>query len=138
MTLVTPGLRNKLQNWKVDTNLESLWDHIPITFLIKRQGNTDTMMKGNSTFVRWKIKDFNKDLFIETLEWNVNNNQWREDDNSNDKQQYISKTLVETMDFATKRLNTKKKCRKNTYWWSSDIALARKECIKKKKGMAQI
>lgn len=93
----------------MDIDLESLSDHIPITFMIKKQGNNDTTKKGNSTFVRWKIKEFNNELFTETLEWNINNNQWREDGRLDDKQQYLSKTLIETMDLVTKRQNTKKK-----------------------------
>lgn len=134
LTLITSGLRNAIRDWKVDIEMESLSDHIPITFTINRQGNNNEITKkSKAAFTRWKIKEIDNDLFTETLEWNIDNNCWKEDGELEEKQKYLNKTLEETMDLVTKRQGINRKNRRNTYWWSNDIAQVRKECIKRRR-----
>lgn len=73
LTFATPGMSNRIRQWRVDEEMETLSDHNPIFFEIdilnnNRTKNVNKCTKNRSAFTKWKIKKFNKELYKETME----------------------------------------------------------------------
>lgn len=72
LTWCSSGILERIVDWRVKSNLETLSDHLYNTFKIKSRPIARARPKG-SCFRTWNYKKFNKDLFVAFLEnycWN--------------------------------------------------------------------
>ncbi|XP_067216670.1 uncharacterized protein [Linepithema humile] len=133
ITWATEDLCERVTNWRVEPDLETLSDHCAILFNIeeaqrRRRRRYRQRSPSYRDTPRWNIKKMNEDIFRASLIWSGAVRQ-------------ASKTSAEEWANWTHRVMTdvcntsmprsrKENPRRSAYWWSPDIAELRESCIR--------
>lgn len=125
LTWISPDLGRFIRNWKVEENIESLSDHLYISYELSLKNLPSASKKPLSRL--WNHKKFDEDLFNAVLFWRgfgpVNN------DTPSKFVSWIDLVLTEACDVASKRIGPKKP-KRTAYWWNDTAAVIRKECFR--------
>ncbi|KMQ92251.1 reverse transcriptase [Lasius niger] len=115
LTWVSPDLLQRVVNWRVRSDMESLSDHCFITFEVetgwKRPPPNHTAQR------RWNSKKFDSDLFRASLIWRAGNPTLEDPMDIVQVARWLDLSMEKACDVAAPRIGPRRPRRK-TYWWS--------------------
>lgn len=127
LTWVSPDLVRFLKYWRVEESVESLSDHLYISFELSLR-NLSVAIKKNLSRL-WNCKKFDEDLFNAVLTWRGFGPRNLDNETPSSLAHWIDAILEEACDIASKRIGPRKP-KRTAYWWSDSAAVIRKECFK--------
>ncbi|XP_071652524.1 uncharacterized protein [Temnothorax longispinosus] len=124
LTWASPSLLRNLHHWTVRDDMESLSDHIYITFDISDRPPRNPI---TSQAPRWSFRNMDVDLYKKVLEWTCAVTPL--DDEymlrfGPDK--WIHRSIIDACEVAVPRARNREH---GTYWWSREIAGLRRSAI---------
>lgn len=127
LTWVTPEAVELVENWSVRNDVETLSDHVYITFSV---GSRLRRGGSNGPIRRWNLKKLDKPAFDLSLCWTCYNDP-NEDGNlsATDYARWIDKTMEEACNASAPKIG-RKQPKRVTYWWDDNIAALRSDSIK--------
>ncbi|XP_029172845.1 uncharacterized protein LOC114941855 [Nylanderia fulva] len=127
LTWASHDMLSNICDWKVRNDMESLSDHVYITFTYLDRNNAQSPPKLPSN--RWNFRKMDRSLFIECLEWycDFNSADVLDGDAVNPIVDWISQTMADACSVSTPRSSRSK--RKCCYWWTEDINKLKKTTI---------
>lgn len=134
-TWFTPGLINKIQNWKVLEDIESYSDHNYITFELKNDHCRLEACRRRMCplFLRWSFHKMDIERFIAAVELKC-----QTFDPSRlsleECAERLKSLVTEVCDFSTPR----QKSSAQAYWWNEQIAKLRSICTKKRRNLMKV
>jgi len=153
LTLCTNNLRDKIENWHVQENVETLSDHRYVCFNLKSCCATETRRCFAS---RWSGRNFN-DIVANgeyrkrcVLRPAVSNGLVHKsrtdgatvqvgvlDEPQDPNEDDLMEILEDTCKLLAPKIHTRSRCRKPKYWWTTEIAEARKECVRTRRSFTR-
>lgn len=121
LTLVTPDLKDQIQNWDV-LDEDTLSDHNYISFELKQ---TNRLPGARPKFSGWQTKKFDECAF----DRKVSELHWDEEESSAG---HFSLKLKKLCDASMPKRRTHPRG-KPVYWWTQNIADLRAECLRKRR-----
>lgn len=128
VTFATPVMARRIQNWRVITNVETLSDHRYIKFSVtssQAANTTQSPRRDKAQFPRWTLTRLDKELAEEAAivaSWCPTPAGERSVD---DMAISFRNDLTSICDTAMPRSRGRNMGRKQTYWWSAEIAALR-------------
>ncbi|CAL1682470.1 unnamed protein product [Lasius platythorax] len=127
ITWVSPDLFPFIGDWRVEEGVESLSDHLYISFSL---GTTRTCPSARRLpDRRWNRKKFDSDFFRAVLIWKGQEPDVEDRMDVEQMASWLDRIMVEACDAAAPRIGPKKP-RRRAYWWQDSVALIRRECIR--------
>lgn len=120
ITAASIEISNKIKNWKVITDTDSLSGHRYITYTITSGKVQEQEINGKEPLGGWKIDDARKERLINYLNQTIKT----KIESASDLTKYIQKTCDDHLT-RKKAYNFK---HKPAYWWTEKISNQRKKC----------
>lgn len=125
LTWVSSGLVRSVRNWCVRDDMESLSDHLYISFVV---GGARAGSHGGfaSPYPRWNLAKLDRELFVESLEWacGVGPSE-RELETPEGLGEWLDRVMRVACDASAPRVGSRGP-RENAYWWNDTIAELRR------------
>ncbi|KMQ85987.1 reverse transcriptase [Lasius niger] len=134
ITWATPEALTLIEDWRVDTEHETLSDHRYIEFNVNLgRGRPSKPTRRIEPYPRWNLKKLDVNMLHMALEWAcaVGRTETKQISLS-DRQRWLRRIMRESCDSAAPRHRSGAR-RKQAYWWSEKIAASRKDCIRQKR-----
>lgn len=129
LTWATPSVIGSIDGWTVREDLETLSDHIYISFSV----GVRSLRPSRSTCEvgrRWNLSKMDKEAFDLSLEWACSDETLEEEDLSAcDFSTWMDVTMKEACD-ASAPIVGRRHPKKAAYWWSDSIAELRSSCVR--------
>ncbi|CAL1685118.1 unnamed protein product [Lasius platythorax] len=125
ITWTSPDLLPFIKNWCVKVDIESLSDHLYISFTLDTARPRPP--SGRPAHRRWNLRKFNKDFFLATLHWRGHDPEVEDRSNITQMVIWLDQIMEEACDAAAPRVGPKKPCRQ-AYWWQDSVAVLRGNC----------
>lgn len=137
LTMASHGAARKITEWRVRGELESLSDHVYVTY---RYGGNKLQEYGSQPtppcFPMWKLHQFDQDIFTAALvipEWDIGNED--EEDigvrsNQNEVEWHV-RDVTDRVTYAADATMSRKQAHaslSDAYWWSEGLEVKRKKC----------
>lgn len=126
LTWISPDLVELVKNWAVREDLESLSDHLYISYDI--DSGRPKLPQSRAVSRKWNNKKFDKDLFISVLIWRGFGPAINDQDNVDRITTWLDYTLEEACVAASVRIGPCKP-RRQAYWWQDSVADLRLQCL---------
>ncbi|XP_011860276.1 PREDICTED: uncharacterized protein LOC105557606 [Vollenhovia emeryi] len=128
LTWSTPDIAGKILNWKVLKEVETLSDHMYITYEVASRDNNPP--RETKSRVRWNCDKLDQEFFEKSLEWSCSIGPTGEDLESDDGPAlWLRRVMTEACEAAAPRIPKRIK-KRYVHWWSSEIEELRTECIR--------
>lgn len=129
-----------IHNWRVNEEAMTYSDHNYIEYnLGDIRLNKDLQIRQRATrsiYPRWSHKNFDPDLFAETIECYCKGysqeNQNPSDMDPDESAAWIKKTMTDASDISMKRMKPHPR-KKQVHWWNLEIQEARRDCIQSRR-----
>lgn len=125
MTLTSANICPRIENWHVMDEC-TLSDHLYIFFIL--QSSDNEKKKRNKSYVKWSHKKMDETMYNEFFEW-VCTGEMELD--VNNAATWLNETIAGACDAAMPRVKPHNK--NSVYWWSQEIAAARRDCNKSRR-----
>lgn len=127
LTWTSPDLVQLVRDWRVREDLESLSDHLYISYSI----HTDrpSLPLNRITFRKWNGKRFDRDFFLAVMVWRGIGPKVEDRDNVERITIWLDQTMEEACDAAADRIGPRRP-RRHAYWWQDSVAAIRHQCIR--------
>lgn len=125
LTWASSSFTTYIHDWKVDESLESLSDHVYISFSV----SIISSIKVHSKTQRWNTRKMNEEDFNSALDWIMYTHSERL--YVHDPivfADWLNKAMCEALEYSTPRIYSNIK-KKKTYWWNKDIHDSRRKVI---------
>ncbi|XP_070162482.1 uncharacterized protein [Polyergus mexicanus] len=127
LTWVSPDLFPSIGDWCVRDELESLSDHLYISFSV---GTSRPNTLVNKTILRkWNIKRFDRDLFMAVLTWRGLGPGDEGSSSISRMTKWLDHIIVEALDVAAIRIGPRSP-KSQAYWWQDSVAVIRRRCLR--------
>jgi len=127
LTWSTADIFNKLRDWCVLSDEESLSDHLYIVFRI---GDTRGRMFCRSHYTRWNTKAMDRELFREALSWLFGSS--LPADSVEGLSLRITNAVKSALNLSAKKLNFRNN-KRGVYWWCDEIQQSRRKLTRCRK-----
>lgn len=127
LTWVSPELLPLIGNWSVREDLESLSNHLFISFEARLSRPRPPPVR--STLRKWSLRKFDRDFFLAVLTWKGRNPEVEDLEDLSQMRTWLDRTMEEACDAAAPRIGPRRP-RRQAYWWRESVALLRHQCIK--------
>ncbi|KAL6416661.1 hypothetical protein ACFW04_013267 [Cataglyphis niger] len=127
LTWTSPDLIRFVRNWRVEGEVESLSDHLYISFELSTRDFSLSCRRPLSRM--WCCRKFDGDLFSAALTWRGYGPAGEILESTDRMAQWIDFVLAEACDVATDRIGPKKP-KRTAYWWKDSAAIIRQDCLK--------
>lgn len=120
ITWATSSVANFILDRRVESGLETLSDHVYITFkYVKGGASADVSLVSPS---RWNFKKMKADVYVECLEWysTLHSIPELQDPSPVSLVNWIKNTITDACNASTPRSSVSQK--KGCYWWNDEIA----------------
>lgn len=128
ITLASPAIQGLVAGWRVVTEAESLSDHLYIRFDVCPIQQTPAPPRDRSNGPKWSLKRLNEKLLRESsivASWSPLPDVPMD---INEEVHWFRKTMKQICDAAMPRAQSRPS-RRQVYWWSTEIARLRSNCV---------
>lgn len=128
LTWATPDLVARIQHWRVRTDLQSLSDHLYISFSMDESESSARSLISEH-YPRWKWELLEEDWFQAVSSWHGNDERRFNEYSIEERATWLARVLKETCNAAAPRVKNTP-MRTQAYWWSEKIAEIRRDSIR--------
>lgn len=138
-TWVNPRTTSLLHDWRVTEDAMTYSDHNYIEFSLGDKGlNKELRTRqiiNRSNYPKWSTKNFDSDIFAETIECYCEGYNKDPDLSSMDPHEsalWIKRVMTDASDISMKRMGTHPR-RRQVHWWNTEIQDMRRTCIQSRR-----
>lgn len=125
LTWVSPDLLSLVQEWCVRGDLESLSDHLYISFVVSCERPEPP--PNRRTCRRWNAREFDVDLFHAVLNWRGQGPPVEDHQSVQQMVDLLDRVMEEACNVASPRIGPRRP-RRQAYWWQDSVAFLRQGC----------
>ncbi|KMQ93101.1 gag-pol polyprotein [Lasius niger] len=126
ITWISPDLIALVKDWRVLSDVESLSDHLYISFVVSTSWSRPPQIQLSR---KWNMRKFYTDLFRAALIWQGQIPMVEDRANAAQAMTWLDRTMVEACNVAAPRIDLKKP-RRQAYWWQQSVAILRRNCLR--------
>lgn len=127
LTWVSPDVFPSVGDWHVRNDLESLSDHLYISFSVGT--NRPNTLVNRAILRKWNTKRLDRDLFTAVLIWRGLGPGEEDRSNIPKMTKWLDHIMVEALDVAATRIGPRSP-RRQAYWWQDPVAVTRHRCLR--------